>query len=488
MGRIVLHSITCLIVLLASYQPACAVDPATLCTKPFAIEEQCSVDAPTTLAVLIAGARDPEKALRDTVKFWHGHGKWGSLLADEIARLVGTHPSSGGKTSKTTPTERFDRDTFTKLCILHAASLCQNQVSKLSTAPLPAEACPSGRCGSVIKKPGESPSSMSQGANPKAANDQHSVVADVQVKDVGEPPHTPFCSAPIISGEQAELTLMEQLTTRGPPSDETTRCNLEQCTREWADIVTNTRGHARGRAAMSRRVGRDEAMAACLRLTSQYPWQDENSPESGGPDQAYNCRDASMGFIACMKQYGFGTGDIFRVHIKCSGCALDTTNGHSINLYRRQDGKICPIEPQAPAHGPPNSNILQGCCLPTAQEAAACAELRYCSLRRLKFMCCKPAGSPKIFNPDECPKEKSYCQNSDGSYNCPPDPSQCIKRTKPELDECTKQMKFCYEKSDPSIPTENLCKLCDRCTICPSFWNCLGNRFGISLTTTDVNL
>jgi hypothetical protein len=479
-----------MLALLAGYHSARAADSATLCTKPFAIEEQCSADAPNTLAVLIAGARDPEKALQDTVKFWHSHGKWGSLLADEIARLVGTRPSPGDKTSEITPTERFDRDTFIKLCILHAASLCPNQVSKPSTAPSRAEACPSGRCASVTKKSDVPSSSMSQHANPKAANNQHSVVTDVQVKDVSDqkPPSLPYCSAPIISGERAEFTLMEQLTTREPPGDETTTCNLEQCTREWADIVASTRGRAGGSAAMRRTVRRDAAMAECLRLTSQYPWQDEGSPESGGPDRAYNCRDASMGFIACMSQYGFGAGDVFRVHIKCTNCELNTTNGHSINMYRREDGKICPVEPSKPEHGTPNSDVFPGCCLPTAQEAAACAELRYCSRRRFNFMSCKPAGSPKIFNPDECPKESSYCQDEDGSYNCPADPSKCIPKPKPELDECTENMKSCYETASPSIPTENLCKLCDRCTICPSWWNCLGRRFRIPLTATDVDL
>lgn len=434
MIRLTLCGVISLLYLLSHAHLLWATDSASLCSKPFKIEEQCVEDAPKTLALLIAGAKDPEKALYQTIEFWRSLGKPGGLFADEILRLVNARLPSRHKIANTDVAGNFNRVRFTSLCTLKANELCKEQAKNNAQA-------------------------------------QKSLEIDVKIEDVpGQPPLSPpFCSQPIISSKQAELALLDQLTEGELSRDETTTCNLEQCTREWSDIVTKELSQDGGMAAVSRIVRRDDAMFACLRLTSPYPWQDENNPQSGGPDLAYNCKDAVMAFIACMKEYGFGD-DVFRVHIKCSQCALSTTHGHAINLYRNNDGKFCPVDPQKPAHEEPNLSVYQGCCLPTAKEAADCAELRYCSRQRFEFMCCKPANYSRIFSPDECPKEKSYCQNPDGTYNCPADPNKCIPK-KPDLDECEKRMKFCYEISDSS---SDRCKLCNRCRICPSFWNCLG--------------
>lgn len=446
MNRLRLYGVISVAFLLAPFCSSMATDSSTLCKQPYEIEDQCAENAPQTLALLIAGTEDPKKALNNTVIFWSSKGQFGRLFAAEILRLVNQQSSFRSETFVEGSQQLSDRNELIKLCILEAAKLCEQQAK-----------------GKITNY-----DSFASSRSPDSSNKLNKLQTDEPVinPDNTEPTSPTTCQ-PIIGQSTARLLSQPESTTKDLLSQGIATCYPEKCAVQFTNIFSNNDDKNPFDALLSRRLNRDEIAKQCLGLTSQYPWQDEDNPKSGGPKVAYNCRDAAMAFIFCMRQKGVTEEELFRVHIWCKNCA-SSDPGHALVMYRRDDGYFCPAEPSQPLDGSAN-NLMQGCCLPTKSEAAKCAEERFCGRGEFKFMCCEPRGYPKIFPPKDCPKESSYCTDKHGKYTCSPDPANCIPEQK-KLTPCERAMKFCFDNSDPSV---DRCKECSRCKMCPSFWNCL---------------
>lgn len=430
MRSLLFRFLSCIIFIFSSFEGAFAVDDPALCTESFEVERRCNENSPEVLSHLIAGSTNPAEALANAVDYWSQEGQAGILIAAELKRLLGTAIQSDFYyTPSATAAENIDRNRLTNLCVLQAGQLCKAQAKNPSLVHTDVEVCASGECQSV----------------------------------------SPSCNPPIITGEAAEFALMRLLKSTASLVAETAICEEEQCS-DFLSLLSQSGAQD----SLRQNPGNaEEAAALCLGLTSLYPWQDERNQSSGGKDQAYNCRDASQGFIACMRRLGYGQGDVFRIHVQCQGCSSGSLHKHSLNMYRRSDGLICAVEPQKAMDQSPNVDYYEDCCYPSAQDAAACAQLRWCGRRSFEFMCCQPLGSPTVYEADQCPKEGSYCQDKDGNYTCPPDPTKCIPRKEPTPDDCEQKMRWCHESTPKGQPVTEVCARCNRCKICPSVWNCL---------------
>lgn len=428
MRSVLLKLAGCLVFIFTSFECVVAVDDPALCAESFEVERRCSENTPEVVSHLIAGSTNPAEALANAVDYWSQEGQNGLLIVAEIKRLLGAANQLDYNTPTAGETENVDRNRLINLCVLLAGQLCKAQAKNPTITQTAVDMCADEECQSVA----------------------------------------PSCIPPIISGEAAELALMRKLNSTVSVVDDTASCEEEQCSDFFESLLQSGAGDG-----LLQQPGNPEAAATlCLGLTSLYPWQDEKNPASGGPNKAHDCRDFSNGFLACMKALGYGKGDIFRIHVACKGCSSGSRNKHSLNMYKRSDGLICPVDPQRAMNQPPNVDDYADCCYPSAQDAAACAQMRWCGQSTFPFMCCQPNGNPTVYETDQCPKEASCFQDKDGKYICPPDPSKCTPVPQREPSECEFKMRQCHAATPKGQPVTEVCARCDICSVCPSIWNC----------------